>query len=49
MNDNRGAAVWVIHYTDTDIYAWGYLSTTSQVTNAYRSELTNLYAILELL
>ena len=49
MDYNRGSAAWLIHCTDTDIYAWWCLPKTSQVENSYISELTWIYAILEFL
>ena len=49
MDENRGETAWVIHCNDIDIYTWGSLTTTSLVATAYISELTGLYAILELL
>ena len=49
MYENRGAEKWVIQCNDTEIYAWGYLTTTSHVTKSYISEPTGIYATLELL
>ena len=49
LDDNIGAVAWGIHCTDTYRYAWGYLPSSSQVENAYISELTGLYEILSTL
>ena len=49
MDENRRAAKWGIQYTDNEIYAWGYLPTTYHITKSYISEITRIYAILELL
>ena len=48
LDANRGAEEWGIQCTDADRYIQGYLPTTSQVENAYISELTGLYLILTL-
>ena len=44
-----GVVAWLIQYTDTDIYTWGSLTTTSQMVHAYKSEGTCLYEILAIL
>ena len=49
LGGNRGASVWVIHCTYTDIYPCLSLHTTSQVDNSNRSELTGIYSIVALL
>ena len=46
FDDNRGAVAWGTHFIDTDRYKWGSLTTTSQVENAYISELKVLYEML---
>ena len=35
LDENRGAAKWVIHCTDTYRYAWGFFPTTPNVENIY--------------
>ena len=46
MDDNIGATSWGIHFTDTYRYSWRSPLTTSQVVNAYISELIGLYSLL---
>ena len=45
LDENRVATAWGINCTYIEIYSRGYLPTTSQVENTYRSELTGLYEI----
>ena len=49
LDYNIKEVTWGIHCTDTEIYEWGYLLTTSQVVNSHISELTGIYPILALL
>ena len=48
LDGNRAVAQRGIHCIDTDKYSWVSLPTTLEMSNTYRSEITVIYAILEL-
>ena len=49
LDGNGGSEAWLIRSIDIDRYIFGSLTTTSQVENTYRPELTVIYEILALL
>ena len=47
INYSRGFLAWLIHYNETDGYAWVSFPTTPQIKNTHISYLTVLYTILQ--